>query len=222
MRFLRFVTGVAIIILCLRFGAGASVAESTITLRVAACSKDGSAAPLLKTANSSTHQLASFRGQSLAWSRTGSVFTGLYQMKPGWIRAYVETPNCWTPPFDIAVLPGHSRHFSWFLVSKKVLVGTIRNSDIVVAGEVPLPNLRALLNADKNVVIDDGAFYVSYYHGTKSKLTLAEPEAAFISRSFSIDLRRAAPYRLFRRDVTLEEYLEQLQAWEQSLEPKPK
>lgn len=191
--------------------------DSEITFDVVTCAADSAEVPILRTAASNKYGTEGFERQQVSWSRSASSFVGIFKMKPGWIRGYIETTNCWTPTFEIAVLPGHSRHFSWFLVPKKILLGTLRNVDIVVAGELPLPNLRVLFANDIQAVIDDGVFYINYYRGgDPQNLRVIEPQSPLRPQYFSVDLRRVAQYEILRRDITMSEYTGELLKWERT------
>jgi hypothetical protein len=192
-----------IVCLCLGSGGGDAATTSQIKFSVLNCPSDAGELPTL---NMGALNAADFKVKPLIWTRRRGVLTATLAMSRAWMKAYLETSHCHTESLQLVVLPGHVRHLSIGLISKAVLIDA-HPPLFIVAGELPLPNMRVELvigspwnsEADRRrAVIDDGAYYVGAPLGRFTLELTASPLWSLIP----IDTSRTPRYSLIRHDVS--------------------
>jgi hypothetical protein len=182
---------------------------STIYFQVLNCPQDAHESPYLISRHAGDFS-SRFVSHPINWTRRrNGVLTGTFAMEPGWIRGRLETTHCNSVLVHIAVLPGHVRHYSEILVSKKASIGRIDDADLIVAGSLPLHGLTAKLDANTEVIVDDDAYYFRADHlDSDAVLTVHQPGQSRFDTHFRVILAHSIPWKLWRRDIGLTEYLD--------------
>jgi hypothetical protein len=186
-------------------------ATATAVFEVVTCPEDANVTPVL-----SAGHLIETEGRldpSLVRWQGGAarVFHGELVYDGTWLRARFSTPHCAGDGFELAVLPGHTRHYSAILetLHPRGIPGvTVHDNNLVVAGEIPLRGFTACLTLSGGAIVEDGAYYFAASRGEKLTFVLMNPDHRQSYSRFNMDLSNASPYHLFRRDISLRDLLD--------------